>query len=114
MVVDLPVPEVVEVDPMLRPQSVPHKSRTKRDSPVLDLLRHRQERLLDIRGVLRGGLQEWDAQLVRKFLHVAASMSGVAMLQRHERTFAALYSTTFLLVRSDLLPTSSLFTPSEA
>lgn len=29
-------------------------------------------------------------------------------------TLAALYSTTFLLVKSDLLPTSSLFTPSDA
>jgi hypothetical protein len=31
-----------------------------------------------------------------------------------ERTFATPYSTTFLLVKSDLLPTSNLFTPSEA
>ena len=36
--------------------------------PVLDLLRHRQEGLLDICGVLSRGLQERDAELVREFL----------------------------------------------
>ena len=36
--------------------------------PVLDLLRHRQERLLDVGSVLRGSLQEWDRQLVGEFL----------------------------------------------
>lgn len=38
------------------------------NSPILDLLRHRQERLLDIRRVLRTCLQHRDAQLVRKLL----------------------------------------------
>lgn len=36
--------------------------------PVLNLLGHRQESLLDVRRILRRSLQEWDAQLVRKFL----------------------------------------------
>ena len=36
--------------------------------PVLNLLGHRQESLLDVRRILSRSLQEWDAQLVRKFL----------------------------------------------
>lgn len=36
--------------------------------PILDLLGHGQERLLDIRCVLGGGLQERDGQLIGEFL----------------------------------------------
>lgn len=83
------------------------------DIPVLNLLGHRQEGLLDVCGVLGRRLEEGDVQLIGKFLHNAEQV--VHMKQtvfRH--TFAALYSTTFLLVKSDLLPTRSLLTPSDA
>lgn len=36
--------------------------------PVLDLLSHGQESLLDVCGALRRCLEEGDAELVRKFL----------------------------------------------
>ena len=70
--VDLPVPEVVEVDPMLQILTQPFVDDTRMKDliPVLDLLRHRQECLLDIRRVLRGCLKDGYRQLVRKFLHV--------------------------------------------
>ena len=41
-------------------------------------------------------------------------MLRVSFQMSVENTLATLYSTTFLPVRSDLLPTRSLFTPSEA
>jgi len=40
----------------------------KSDAPILDLLGHSQERLLDVGRVLRGGLKERDGQLVGEFL----------------------------------------------
>lgn len=39
-----------------------------RGAPVLDLLGHRQESLLNVGGVLRRGLKEGNAQLVSEFL----------------------------------------------
>jgi hypothetical protein len=86
------------------------------DLPVLDLLRHSQEGLLDIRCILRRCLQEGNAQLVGKFLHGKQVDVNInhGRNQLHKLAFATLYSTTFLLVKSDLLPTSNLFTPSDA
>lgn len=40
----------------------------KLNLPVLDLLCHGQESLLDICRILRRGLKEWDRKLVGKFL----------------------------------------------
>ena len=71
MVDDLPVPEVVEVEPMLRREvSCPPSSGVPFSwySPVLDLLSHRQERLLNVRRVLRRCLKEGNAELVCEFL----------------------------------------------
>jgi hypothetical protein len=41
------------------------------DSPVLDLLGHGKESLLDVGGVLGRGLEEGDAELVGKALAAA-------------------------------------------
>jgi hypothetical protein len=41
---------------------------TRLDAPVLDLLCHGQERLLDVCSILGGRLEERDGQLVREFL----------------------------------------------
>ena len=73
IVVDLPVPVAVVVEPMLR--KAEHylwvDPRCRSDySPVLNLLSHRQECLLDVRRVLRRRLQEGDGELVRELLQV--------------------------------------------
>lgn len=70
IVVDLPVPGAVDVEPILQFEIIRggETSRRRIHVPVLDLLRHCQERLLDIRGVLRRGLEEGDVKLVREFL----------------------------------------------
>ena len=99
---------------------------------LLDLSRHGQESLLDVGGVLGGGLKERDVERVRELLHEAYAIS---LLNRREmaewrnsdlarkrranqisvvRTLATVYSTTFLSDISLLLPTSSLLTPSVA
>ena len=71
IVVDLPVPVAVVVEPMLRKAEhylwVDPRCRSHY-SPVLNLLSHRQERLLDVRRVLRRCLQERDGKLVGEFL----------------------------------------------
>ena len=70
MVEDLPVPEGVEVDPILSTARVSHPTGYyKGDNiPVLNLLRHSQKSLLDVGRVLSRGLQERNGQLVREFL----------------------------------------------
>lgn len=106
---------------------------------LLDLARHGEERLLDIAGVLRRGLEEGDAEAVGEFLFCVsgAALSCVTPQPGHPdaaskemkarsgkgrgcsavpgyHTFATVYSTTFLSAMSLLLPTSSLLTPSVA
>jgi hypothetical protein len=81
--------------------------------PVFDLFGHRQERLLDVGSILSRRLKEWDGELIRKFLSRLSNLVARSP-SRKGRTLATLYSTTFLLVKSDLLPTRSLLTPSEA
>lgn len=70
IVEDLPVPEGVVVDPILRGALVGCVTayQTEDDVPVLDLLRHRQESLLDVGRILGRGLQEGNGQLVGEFL----------------------------------------------
>lgn len=67
---DLPVPAAVVVEPMLNEtgQSRCPALAMRIDVPVLDLLRHSQESLLDVGSVLRRRLQEGDAELVSEFL----------------------------------------------
>ena len=45
------------------------------DVPILDLLGHCQESLLNVCGVLRRGLKEWDVQLISKFLRDPVSVT---------------------------------------
>ena len=98
---------------MLVPVTCTEDSRL--DSPVFDLLRHGQKGLLYIRGILRRCFKEGDGELVGEVLTDVSDSYKLDQIRRNaRRTFAAPYSTTFLLVRSDLLPTSNLFTPSEA
>ena len=71
-----PGPEAIEVEPMLRSTHrglsvIPLWGGQCRDSPVLDLLGHGQESLLDVGSVLSRGLEEWDIQLVGEFLIIA-------------------------------------------
>lgn len=67
---DLPVPAAVVVEPMLNETGQSRRPALAMwlDVPVLDLLRHSQESLLDVSGVLRRRLQEGDAELVSEFL----------------------------------------------
>jgi hypothetical protein len=112
-----PHPVLTEWFPYLRGTSVRRSKNLdyKLNLPVLDLLCHGQESLLDICRILRRGLKEWDRKLVGKFLQRQREINIIRQdCLNYERTFATPYSTTFLLVKSDLLPTSSLFTPSEA
>lgn len=106
---------------------------------LLDLARHGEEGLLDVAGVLRGGLEEGDAEAVGELLFLVSALLIVCNATawpvpmplprrkagRGERavrcgsvpgchTFATVYSTTFLSDISLLLPTSSLLTPSVA
>lgn len=83
------------------------------DVPILNLLRHRQESLFNVGRVLGRSLKEWDVQLIREFLGTLMRYEHGEQLAEHG-TLATLYSTTFLPVRSDLLPTRSLLTPSDA
>jgi hypothetical protein len=76
---------------------------------LLDLARHRQERLLDVGCVLGRRLEEGDAEAVCELL-----LWSAVELSIQKRALAVVYSTTFLSVMSDLLPTSSLLTPSVA
>lgn len=68
--VDLPPgPEAIELEPMLWCVSlIPLDAHLRVDSPVLDLLGHGKESLLDVGGVLGRGLEEGDAELVGKGL----------------------------------------------
>ena len=68
-------PGPVEVEPILFPSAGQYEfgqwveNISKRsDAPILDLLGHGQERLLDIGRTLRGGLKEGDIQLIGEFL----------------------------------------------
>ena len=45
------------------------------DAPILDLLGHRQESLLNISSILGRGLEEGDVQLIREFLKDPASVA---------------------------------------
>lgn len=80
---------------------------------LLDLAGHGQESLLDVGGALRRCLEEWNAKTVCEFLLCVSSVQLFGS-SRDNRTFATVYSTTFLSAISDLLPTSSLLTPSVA
>ena len=86
--------------------------------PLFDLSSHGQEGLFDIRGVLRGCLQERNAKAVGEFLyfHQTSDFALARSIDDKDliRTFATVYSTTFLSDISLLLPTNSLFTPSVA
>jgi hypothetical protein len=61
--------------------------------------------------VSRNGIESWSAN---SYIDNGNQYDKVRLCLNYERTFATPYSTTFLLVKSDLLPTSNLFTPSEA
>jgi len=45
------------------------------DAPILDLLGHCQESLLNVCSVLRRGLKEWDVQLISEFLRDPVSVA---------------------------------------
>ena len=45
------------------------------DVPILNLLGHCQESLLNVRSVLRRGLKEWDVQLISEFLKDPVSVA---------------------------------------
>ena len=45
------------------------------DVPILDLLGHCQESLLNVCSVLRRGLEEWDVQLIGEFLRDPVSVA---------------------------------------
>jgi hypothetical protein len=59
-----------EVDPMLKETNQQEHSlrKNQENGPILDLLCHSQESLLDVGCVLRRSLKERDVQLVGKFL----------------------------------------------
>lgn len=87
----------------------------------LDLPRHCQKSLLDIRSVLRRGFQERDPKAVGEFLnqqHIASITHSARNEESHTKvwphTLATVYSTTFLSSISLLFPTRSLLTPSVA
>jgi hypothetical protein len=81
---------------------------------VFDLLGHSQEGLLDVCGALGRGFQEWNTELFGEFLFMGIKVNLCHEKHQQDLTFATEYSTTFLVVKSDLFPTSSLLTPSEA
>ena len=83
-----------------------------RAHPLLDLTRHGQEGLLDVRCVLCRRLQEGNPQAVGKLLR--KELADGRLESELRPTFATVYSTTFLSDISLLLPTSSLLTPSVA
>ena len=58
--------------------------------------------------VSKKGIESWSANSLTITVSYRYSIHDDLL------TFATLYSTTFLLVKSDLLPTRSLLTPSEA
>lgn len=82
---------------------------------LLDLAGHGQEGLLNVGCVLGRSLEEGNAEAVGEFLFSSISTrTGRVGSRSGKRTFATLYSTTFLSVISLLLPTRSLLTPSVA
>jgi hypothetical protein len=91
----------------------------RRTHPFLDLPRHGQESLFDIRCVFGRGLEEGDAQAVSEFL-LGSQLIYLLLVIRwmpagvNIYTFATVYSTTFLSDISLLFPTKSLLTPSVA
>lgn len=101
------------------------RAKIEENVPVLDLLGHRQEGLLDVGGLLGRRLEERNAERVCKLLNshihhpgryrsVSLGKAKETMTLKRGRTFAAACSTTFLATRSFLFPTSSLLTPSTA
>jgi len=67
-------PGPVEFEPILFPKAMVNTQWLwqypgKSNAPILDLLGHSQERLLDVGRTLRGGLKEGDVQLVGEVLH---------------------------------------------
>lgn len=70
--------------------------------------------------VSKNGIDSWSANSYKytdedgSEKRVSGSRSFRAGKAQDFLTFAAVYSTTFLLVKSDLLPTRSLLTPSDA
>lgn len=119
-----PGPDAIEVEPMLRivlrgsACRVSLQRGLQRHAPVLDLLGHGQEGLLYVGRVLCRGLEEGDVELVGEFLEGGCGRGQFWRewedARARERTLATACSTTFLLVRSLLLPTRSLLTPSTA
>jgi len=66
-------PDGVELEPMLPEESnqaMLTDDRKRKDKPVLDLLSHGQEGLLNVGRILGGCLQEGDAQRIGEFLQV--------------------------------------------
>ena len=60
---------------MQKVSHIGNKSLKSLDVPILDLLGHCQESLLDVSRVLRRGLEEGNVQLIGKFLKGAASVA---------------------------------------
>lgn len=116
MVLDLVLLAAVVVDPILKRGLENDAARKGKHIPVLNLLRHGQERLLNIGRVLGGSLKEGDRELVCELLQnwITVFLASLSNEATGILTLATVYSTTFLLVKSDLLPTRSLFTPSDA
>lgn len=100
-----------------------------RSDTILDLGCHGHERLFNIGGILGRCLEEWNAQLLCVFLWLKQQQKTVYTLvsilrKNHEwyswggcfseRTIAVVWSTTFFVVKSHLLPTSNLLTFSHA
>jgi hypothetical protein len=84
---------------------------------ILDLRCHCHEGLFDICRVLGGCLEEWNSELVGVFLkkqHKICYLFNHVKTSTRSLTVAVVVSTTFFVVKSHLLPTSSLFTFSHA
>lgn len=81
---------------------------------LLDLAGHGQESLLNVGSALRRCLEEGNAKAIREFLCSPSALLSRVLPGKLQRTFATVYSTTFLSAISDLLPTRSLLTPSVA
>lgn len=90
---------------------------------VLNLCRHCHKSLFNIRSIFRRCLEEWNSQLIGVFLQ--AKNYDIQFWDDENRrqtkkknlemlTVAVVVSTTFFVVKSHLLPTSSLFTFSHA
>lgn len=92
----------------------------RRPNAILYLGSHRQESLFNIRCVFSWSLQKWNTQLTCVFLIRSKKNKKFYLFTwnickwKMILTAAVFVSTTFLVVKSHLLPTSNLFTFSQA